>query len=177
MALVHNTFIRGINAIYLQCVNVGKRGTPKDQLDFANFARQWSKFINEHHHMEESDVFPGINEVCGVPGLMDTSVEEHQAFHDGLERYETYLDGVIADEDQYDGDKLKGIIESFMPALELHLSNEIQTLMRLSKFEDKVDWPHWFETVVEVHAKRLLNDPKYKVSRAPLPVLFLSLSV
>lgn len=164
MALVHNTFIRGINAVYLQCINVGKRGTPKDQLDFANFASQWVKFIGEHHKMEETDIFPGINEVCGVPGFMDDSVEEHEAFHDGLETYEAYLGSVIDGKETYSGEKLKGIIDSFMPALELHLSNELQTLLRLSEFEDKVDWPKWFEEVVAVHAKRMLDDPKYKVS-------------
>lgn len=38
MTLVHNYLIRGISAIYLQCENVAARGTPKDKLDFANFA-------------------------------------------------------------------------------------------------------------------------------------------
>lgn len=35
MCIVHNCFIRGINAIYLQCVNVATKGTEQDKVDFA----------------------------------------------------------------------------------------------------------------------------------------------
>lgn len=164
MSFVHNTFLRGINAIYLQCVNVGERGTPKDKLDFANFARQWAKYLDQHHSMEEEDIFPSINEEIGVPGFMDGCVEEHAAFHDGAAHYEEYLDGVIAGKEEFDGKKLKNIIDSFMPVLATHLTNEIKSLMGLAKWEDKVNWPEWFEKKVAKHSEKLLSLPDFKVS-------------
>lgn len=166
MSLVHNTLIRGINAVYLQCVNVGERGSAKDKMDFAWFARQWSSFLNHHHSLEEDTLFPEINRLSGVADFMDASLEEHEVFHTGVHGFDEYLAKVTAGEEPYDGKKLKSIIDSFMPALETHLANEIKTLLRLAEYEDKVNWPEWFDKRVGEQAKKLLDSPDYKVSNS-----------
>lgn len=114
--------------------------------------------------MEENFLFPEINQLSGVADFMDASIEEHEAFHTGALAFDEYLQKVTAGEEPYDGKKLKSIIDSFMQALETHLSNEIKTLSRLAEFDDKVNWPEWFEKRVGEHAKKLLASPEYKVN-------------
>lgn len=164
MTLVHNCIIRGINAVYLQCVNVSQRGTAEDKLDFANFASQWAEFVNEHHTIEETSIFPGIGEITSVPGLMDGNVDEHKAFHDGLEQYVEYLEKVKKNEETFDGEKLKSIIDGFMPTLRTHLANEIDTLLLLTEYEDKVDWMEWFDKQVGEKIGAMMKNAEYRVS-------------
>lgn len=164
MSLVHNTLFRGINAVYLQCINVGKTGTPKDKLDFANFAYKWGEMVHEHHTLEETDVFPEINDLAGVPGLMDANLEEHKAFHEGVSEYSEYLGKVKDEKEEYDGEKLKGIIDSFMPILRTHLVNEIDTLIALEKYDDKVDWDDWFQKKMNQIGGQSMKSAQYRVS-------------
>ncbi|KAL6353028.1 hypothetical protein LRP88_13513 [Fusarium phalaenopsidis] len=149
MTLVHNLILRGINTIYNQAVNVGARGTDKDKLDFANFAYQWGAMLSEHHDTEEKMVFPEIEKITGVPGLMGDSVAEHHAFHDGLTQYMEYLDKVRSGNETYDGEKLKAIIDSFVPVMQEHLVHEIESLVKLTDHEDKCDWAAWFKKTVD----------------------------
>lgn len=144
MSQVHNAIIRGVNAVYLQCVNVSKRGTDIDKADFVNFAYQWSQMIDDHHTMEEEMFFPEMNELAGVPGLMDGNVEEHKTFHDGLDVYTSYLKGVLDGKESYDGEKLKAILDGFLPTLHSHLVNEVDHLVSLETYDDKCDWAAWF---------------------------------
>ncbi|RKL31416.1 hypothetical protein BFJ72_g11050 [Fusarium proliferatum] len=145
MAVVHNIFLRGVNAIYLQAINVAEKGTQKDKVDFASFAWAWSQEIQEHHDIEEEKIFPEINRITGVPGLMDANIEEHHLFHEGLDRFTTYIEKVRKGNQDLDGSKVREIIDSFMPSLTTHLHNEIDTLVGLEKYADKCDWGAWFE--------------------------------
>lgn len=167
MVSVHNLLLRGINAVYLQCVNVATHGTSKDKADFAHFSLQWGKLIEEHHGSEEAAIFPDINRIVGVPGFMDANIDEHALFHDGLAAYMTYLEAVVNGEERYDGEKLRGLIDSFMPVLREHLKNEIGTLLALEKYEDKTDWAKWFETLVGGLMKKQSATSEYRV-RIPL---------
>lgn len=163
MIIVHNAILRGINAIYLQCVNVEKQA-PQYIPDFVNYAHTWGKTLEEHHRTEETMLFAEIEELAGVPGLMKVNVDQHEAFHDGLETYLNYTEAILCGEDKYDGKRLKSIIESFMPVLREHLLDEIVTLTDLNKF-DKVDWESWItRKQTEILAKAQV-DPEMKVSK------------
>ncbi|KAJ6444369.1 hemerythrin HHE cation binding domain-containing protein [Purpureocillium lavendulum] len=168
MCIVHNCLIRGINAIYVQCVNVATKGTDQDKIDFVGFARAWGTMIEEHHSIEETDVFPEINDLAGVPGLMDANVEEHAVFHDGLALFIAYLDKVKAGEEALDGGKLQGIINDFMPVLRDHLEHEITTLVELEKYSDKCDWSAWFQKKGGEIASKGMKNSKYRVEVFPL---------
>lgn len=163
MSCVHNGLIRSVNSVYNQCVNVANRGTKKDKLDFANYASQCAKLLHEHHTFEEDTLFPGFNELAGVPGLMDGNVHEHEAFHDGLAAYEGYLDEVKEEKVELDGEKLRALIDGFMPTLYTHLVNEIDTLNALEKYEG-VDFNTWFNSEVEKFNKGLLVQSDFRVS-------------
>ncbi|KAF7558992.1 hypothetical protein G7046_g5183 [Stylonectria norvegica] len=171
MTLVHNVFLRGINAVYNQCVNVAARGSAKDKLDFAHFAGQWGVLITEHHDMEEAEIFPDINDMTGVPGLMDANVEEHSAFHDGLEKYTEYTDAVKSGTTELDGEKLRNMIDSFMPILRTHLANEIHTLVALEKYADKCDWGEWFMKKTGDIAGKAMRISHYRTEIFPLAII------
>lgn len=164
MSIIHNALIRGINAVYVQAINVATKGTPKDKLDFANFAYMWGEVIHEHHETEEVDVFPEVNKMTGVDGLMDANVQEHTAFHEGIGKYTAYLEKVRKEEEVLDGEKLRGIIDSFMHVLRTHLDNEIDTINALEKFEDKIDWEPWFKKKSEEIGGRAMKTSQYRVS-------------
>lgn len=159
MTIIHNLILRIINTVYLQCINVEK--SPNDVQDFVSYAMEWSKMVEEHHETEETEVFPEIEQLAGVPGLMQANVAQHEAFHDGLHAYMGYLDRIQKGDEAYSGEKLKGIIDSFMPVLREHLSDEIDSLLKLNEYDR--NWDEWYEKLM----KKLLGkmgDPKLKVS-------------
>ncbi|KAJ9148895.1 Hemerythrin HHE cation binding domain-containing protein [Pleurostoma richardsiae] len=164
MLIVHNFLLRGINSIYLQCVNVER--SPAVIPDFVNFAACWGSLLHEHHEAEETMMFPSMEKLAGVTGLMDANVDQHRAFHGGLEAYEGYLSSVKEGKEKYDGQKLRGLIDSFMPVLRQHLHDEIDTLVKLSQYEDKADWDKWFKDL-QAEILKKANDPKVKVEEFP----------
>lgn len=107
--------------------------------------------------------FKQIEDMAGVPGLMKPNVEQHAAFHGGLEAFLAYLDAVKAGGEEYDGERLRGIIDSFMPVLRTHLFDEIQTLLALDKYEDKGDWVVLVEKAKEEVHQKMQSDPDLKV--------------
>jgi hypothetical protein len=167
MVIVHNFLLRGINAIYLQCVNVQTQGTPKDVEDFSHYALEWAKLVHEHHHGEETRIFPDIEKLSGVPGLMGHNIEQHEAFTPGLEAYQKYLEAVVEGKEAYDGPKLRGIIDEFMPILREHLNDEIDTLLGLEKYLDKTDWYQWFARLQAEIIKKGSGDSQFKVGSRP----------
>ncbi|KAK1498028.1 hemerythrin HHE cation binding domain-containing protein [Colletotrichum tamarilloi] len=157
MTIIHNLILRIINTVYLQCINVEK--SPNDVQDFVSYAIEWSKMVEEHHETEETEVFPEIEQLAGVPGLMRANVAQHEAFHDGLHAYMGYLDKVQKGEEAYSGGKLKSIIDSFMPVLREHLSDEIDSLLKLNEYDR--NWDEWYEKLMKKLLGRM-GDPKLK---------------
>lgn len=164
MTMVHNLIIRGINAIYIQCINVGEQGTEKDKIDFANFATRWGEFAEEHHTMEEESFFPGFNNLAETPGLMDGNIAEHEAFRPGLDSFLEYVTAVSEGRESYDGHKIMELIDSFIPLLHTHLEHEITILVSLSQWDDKVDWEEWFRAEINNRAKAMMAQQRYRVS-------------
>jgi len=135
MVVVHNIIIRGLNSIYLQAPHV----KPKDYADFIGYCLCWSDVLHTHHHCEETIAFPEIEKSSGVEGIMDVNVHQHETFSSGLKDYQTYLLDVKGSPADFSGSCLCEIIDSFAPILLTHLSEEIPTLLSLSKFGDKID--------------------------------------
>lgn len=162
MIIIHNMIIRIINTVYLQCINVEK--SPNDVQDFVSYAIEWAKMVEEHHQTEERDVFPAIEKMAEASGLMEANIAQHEAFTGGLHEYLSYLEkvqkGEGEGEEAYNGMKLKGIIDSFMPGLRQHLSDEIDTLLKLGEYD--VEWDEWFEKLMK-ELLRKSNDPALKV--------------
>lgn len=134
MACVHNMVIRGLNSIYLQAPHI----QPKDETSFLNYSACFYELLHSHHCGEEKYFFPVIEEVSGEKGIMECNVGQHEAFHDGLEKYNTYVQACLKGEEKYNGAKLVEIIDEFGPTLTTHLSDEIHTLLGLAKYGEKM---------------------------------------
>ncbi len=152
---MHNSLLRGINSVYLQCLNVER--SPGHVLAFVEYASSWSRILHHHHSTEEQYVFPEIDAITGEKGLMDANVEQHHAFEKGVEQYTLYLKRVEEGKEKYEGAKLRTMIDSFMPILRQHLFDEILTLKALEKYADKTDWGKWTEDVLN----KVVKNPNF----------------
>ncbi|KAH8820711.1 hypothetical protein F5884DRAFT_58620 [Xylogone sp. PMI_703] len=130
MALAHNMIIRGLNSIYRQSLYV----EPKDYKSFINYASCWYEVLEAHHKSEEQEFFPLVESHAGEQGLMDGSIEQHHAFLPPLEAYKSYLQSVTNNPQDFSGSHLNSLIDAFAPALMAHLTDEISSLLSLSRF-------------------------------------------
>lgn len=89
--------------------------------------------MHHHHDAEEKDFFPSVEEISGVEGLMSRNVEQHRAFTTGFERFETYCRTCLPAD--YDGLKLRSLVEGFAEPLVQHLRDEIDTLRALDLYD------------------------------------------
>lgn len=148
MTHVHNVIIRGVNSIYLQAPNVRN---PSDIKDFLHFVTLWGDFVDRHHETEEESIFPDLETFTGEKGLMQHSVDQHQAFHSGLQKLKDYASSTAPED--YSSDKLKSIIDGFGPTLQEHLVEEIDALLALKKYDSDELIKVWKVSEVKARAK------------------------
>jgi hypothetical protein len=134
MCHVHNMINRGLNSIYLQAPHI----TPADEKHFCKYVLGWYNLLHSHHSGEEESFFPVVEGMTGVKGIMDNNVEQHKAFHDGIDSLKAFADAVVADKQKYDGSRLVALIDGFGPALTQHLADEIPTILSLRQYGDKM---------------------------------------
>lgn len=157
MVTVHNCLIRGINSVYLQCINVERSSASVPA--FIKYASVWGQILHTHHTTEEKWIFPEIEAIIGEKGVMDVNIQQHHAFEEGVNKYAAYLKNAENGEEKYDGTKLKNIIDSFMPVLRQHLQDEILTLKDFDKYKEKTDWAKWTkDTIAKVVKKTQTSD-------------------
>ncbi|KAL7933076.1 hypothetical protein V8C35DRAFT_304868 [Trichoderma chlorosporum] len=126
MAFAHNAILRGINSIYLQAPYIPKA----DATDFLFFVSAWASWVQDHHILEETRMFPGFERIPGInPGQLSHNIEQHHQFSAGLESLRNYATNTAAAE--YDGERLRNLIDSFSTNMRQHLADEIDTLWRL----------------------------------------------
>ncbi len=156
MALVHNIVIRGLNSIYLQAPHI----RPADEKPFCRYIACWYTLLHGHHNGEETMFFPAVEEMTGVKGIMDTNIDQHNAFHDGIEGLKAYADAVVADTEKYEGSRVVALIDDFGSPLLQHLADEIPTILSLRQYGDKMaGLPKLFEEEAD----------KVKVNRPHFP--------
>ena len=91
--------------------------------------------MHHHHDAEEAEFFPSIEKLLGVEGLMAHNVEQHRAFTPGFEQFHEYAKTCPSKD--YDGERIKSLIEGFAEPLTKHLHDEIDTLRALDKYDSK----------------------------------------
>jgi hemerythrin-like domain-containing protein len=151
MALIHNILLRGLNCIYLQAPNISN---PSDIQDFMSFCDAWSFTLHSHHKTEETVYFPLLEQQCHKKGVQARNHAEHEAFLQGLLVFDVFV-AEVKDNGEYDGTKLVKLIDSFGPALETHLSNEIGLLLSLEK-DAQIDWDLLGKTMAQ-HSKKVAD--------------------
>jgi hypothetical protein len=156
MAHVHNMMIRGLNSIYLQAPYI----KPADEKGFCRYMLLWYTFLHGHHSAEEAMFFPNVERMTGIKGVMDGNIEQHRAFHDGLDKFKAYAEAVVAGKEKYNGSKVVGMLDEFGPALIQHLTDEIPTVVGLRQYgkEKLADLPKAFE---EEGEKAMVRRPSF----------------
>ena len=132
MAQVHNCFIRALNATYHLAPKV-----PHHRLkDFVAYCDAIVKVVHFHHDEEEVYVFPEVERVTGVVGVMEGNVRGHEAFHSQLGKFGGYLGGLIETgrEGEFSTRKFRALFEAFAQPLQEHLQDEIQSILALRAY-------------------------------------------
>ncbi|KAK5657367.1 hypothetical protein OQA88_2937 [Cercophora sp. LCS_1] len=135
MVLVHNFLIRALNSIHIQSPHISAADAP----DFCRYMQLFLAVLHVHHHNEETDFFPAIETMAGEKGIMEGNVAQHQAFEQGVVELKAYVEGVLKGGEKYDGEKVRGMVDGFGPALVRHLEDEIGTLLELRRFGEKME--------------------------------------
>lgn len=155
MAEVHNTLIRGLNAIIQQAPYVKRASTTesdntslpasgaceKDVEDFLAYVENWVVMVNHHHDVEEAFLFPELGKFTGVPGYMDDPIHQHTLFHDGLVQLLAYARDTPPGAYRWEGPGgaggMKEIVDGFSKALTEHLYAEIDVLLGMKAFDSE----------------------------------------
>lgn len=130
MILVHNCFIRAFNSIYYHAPYVKE---PQDVRDFLHFVAITVESVDGHHDNEENYIYPQWARDTNCPALLDVNKAEHESFHDGLMRLGQYAN--TTDASSYKSEDLLAILDGFSSGLVVHLSNEIETLLDMQKYD------------------------------------------
>ena len=91
--------------------------------------------MHHHHDAEEEEFFPSIERITGVQGLMQRNVEQHRAFTPGFEAFQKYAESCPPRE--YDGQRLRQLVDDFAEPLIKHLREEIDTLRALNTYDSE----------------------------------------
>ncbi|KAJ2934968.1 hypothetical protein H1R20_g2108, partial [Candolleomyces eurysporus] len=121
MSVVHNVIIRSLNAIWHNATLVSAKDTPA----FVSYALLVLTAIHSHHNTEDKLMFPAFS---GAGINMEENIEQHKAFHDGMEAFEKYLEQVKRRELLYDAVKTRELLKAFADPLVHHLHEEISTI-------------------------------------------------
>ena len=132
MALAHNGILRGLNSIYLQATHIPRQDLDAIR-DFLIYCQCWCESMHHHHDAEETVFFPDIELISDVRGVMERNVEQHRAFTPGFDRFQEYSRTCLPQD--YDGWKIRSLIESFAEPLTQHLYDEIETLRALDVYD------------------------------------------
>ncbi len=96
---------------------------------------QWIETIHHHHSLEETMLFPDFERVLNAPGLMDTNIEQHAAFEKGLKIFADWVDETAKEPGRYSGSRAVELVDGFAPALSIHLTAEVDSLLELVKYD------------------------------------------
>lgn len=131
MSQIHNTILRGLNAVYNQALGVQRHGSKKDIAHFLVYNQCMFEFLHHHHDNEEDIFFPQLVKLAGDNHLFDLELDEHKQFTAGAEEYKKYIYGVRPEE--FEGEKLVKLIEAFGDILHKHLVSEVEMLLSMSE--------------------------------------------
>ena len=91
--------------------------------------------MHHHHDAEEAMFFPDIEKISKTIGVMEQNIEQHRAFTPGFDRFYEYCK--TCSPTDYDGQKLRNLVEAFAQPLTKHLYDEIETLRALDKYDSE----------------------------------------
>ncbi|TFY68463.1 hypothetical protein EVJ58_g1005 [Rhodofomes roseus] len=134
MAGAHACLMNGLLNVYQKATSVptGK------EADFVGYALQWVAALEHHHHWEETIYYPLFNPKFDTSAI----VAEHATFTEGMHAFETYLVSCLSpsetwgyaqvagphEQQSYDGEWLRALVDAFVEPLTKHFMQEITYL-------------------------------------------------
>lgn len=153
MAMVHNAFFRAFNSIILQAPYVPSSNQPgynaTDVKDLMFFTDQAITTLNHHHLSEEKVLFPALEKAVALPGYLDVACDQHAAFHDELHELWKMAKEMQSTPEKWTWEAMKAHFDALMPALQLHLGEEVDLLLTFDQFEEKGLRSAWDDSVAE----------------------------
>jgi hemerythrin-like domain-containing protein len=142
MAVAHNMFIRGLNSVYLQAPLIHE---PKDAADLFIFCKAWIIAIKHHHDVEEAALFTDLEKFTHDAKILARERDQHRQIHEGLSRFKQYI--TETQPEAYRWKDFESVLESFSGVLKMHLTEEIEALLKLRDTEVtdeelKLAWKH-----------------------------------
>jgi hypothetical protein len=144
MSLIHNSLLRAFNSSYNQAIYIKAAPAPSTAADFLTYNQCIYELLHEHHTVEEETAFPLIEQLTGKPGIMEANVEQHKMFDAGLTAFKDYVFNTKPED--YNGEELRRILDSFGHILQEHLHDEIPTLLGLHIYDSKALMEVWKKT-------------------------------
>ncbi|KAL1406705.1 hypothetical protein Q8F55_008411 [Vanrija albida] len=128
MRQFHNYFKYEFDNIY-KLADGGFKEEGQALPQFLRQANDLAASLTQHHGLEENYIFPALAkklpEKFGPHGL---EKEQHKGIHDGLENYQGYIHWARSHPEEYDGKKLRAIMDKFRDVLYAHLDDEVRDL-------------------------------------------------
>jgi len=129
MELYHNHFRHTFNEIYSRCDSITSSADDKDELDdLLAYAYSLFRHLDAHHSIEETYIFPILAERMPQFARNGDHLKEHEEIHHGLDEYVAYIKKCRKDNKEWDGEKMKSIMDSFRGVLFKHLDHEVESL-------------------------------------------------
>ena len=95
---------------------------PQDERALAGYAISCTTAIHEHHHGEETIIFPFLSTKLD----MSHNLEQHEAFQGGLAQFDRYFEDVQKKAKKYDAVKARELLRGFADDLVPHLHDEVR---------------------------------------------------
>jgi len=140
MQLYHNHFRHTFNEIYERCESVTSGAEDAEELnELLAYADELYHHLDAHHSIEEYSpdivelivrtyIFPILAERMPQFKQEGDHLKEHEEIHKGLDEYVEYIKKCRKDSMDWDGEKMKTIMDSFRDVLFKHLDHEVESL-------------------------------------------------
>jgi hypothetical protein len=128
----HSRFEREFNDVYDQAAG-GFHKHGMSLRAFLNSAQVVNRHLDGHHRIEEAYIFPLLAHKMpqfkpGRKGQDGEHIAYHRKIHEGLDKYDAYLNKAMRDQSSYSSEELRAIMDSLRKPLFDHLDEEVRDL-------------------------------------------------
>ncbi|KAJ9604439.1 hypothetical protein H2200_011275 [Cladophialophora chaetospira] len=127
MNAYHNHFRYTWNILYKTC-ETGSRPAGMSLRAYISQGLHLCHALTMHHTIEEQYVFPELAERMPAFAPKDHLISQHEMIHEGLEKFQEYLETCRSGERELRLPELKVIMDGFGTVLWTHLDDEVRML-------------------------------------------------
>lgn len=127
MAAFHNKFKRMFEDNY-RLADGSFHNQGMSLSGFLHQAQGVSFSLDMHHRIEEAHIFPILAAKHPAFAPKADHIKSHRIIHDGLERYNKYIQDALKDPSKYNSLEFRAVMDSFRKPLFDHLDQEVRDL-------------------------------------------------